>query len=50
MKILLTGHRGFIGKNIHNELYGSHELFCFEKDDLKKRKLVGGSGTYGKGV
>ena len=40
MIILLTGHKGFIGKNIYNELYGNHELLCFEKDDMQKENWL----------
>ena len=40
MKIMLTGNKGFIGKSIHYKLYGSHELFCFEKDDMKKENWL----------
>ena len=36
MKILLTGYQGFIGKNIYNEIYKEHELFCIEIGFMEK--------------
>lgn len=36
MKILLTGHEGFIGQNIRNDFrFINHKLYYFEKDDPK---------------
>ena len=35
MKILVTGHRGFIGQNIWKHFDGQHELFGYDWDDMQ---------------
>ena len=37
MKVLLTGHKGFIGSNLLNKLKKlGHYVYCLEKNDNKK--------------
>ena len=40
MKILITGHNGFIGKNLVNKLEAEHEIVGYEYDSkLKIRNM-----------
>lgn len=34
MRILITGHEGFVGRNLRNALEDNHEIFTLEKSEL----------------
>lgn len=41
MKILITGHEGFIGKNLVEELRDSHDLFLYEWHETERPSVEG---------